>query len=93
LYRPIGPARETEYGTLEFFLLERYFLYARRSESEPLVRVQVKHVPYAFREVHVEKWSSAPLRQDRLIAAETAPVHQCFVDGFDVRVHGPEKVM
>ena len=93
LYRVIGPARETQSGTLEFFLLERYFLYTRRSESGPLLRVQVKHVPYTFCEVHLEKWSSAPLRQDRLIAAETAPVHQCFVDGFDVRVHGVEKVM
>ena len=92
-YRPIGPARETQSGTLEFFLLERYFLYARRGESGPLLRLQVKHESYRFGDVHVEKWSDAPLRQDGLIAAETAPVQQCFVQGFDVKVYGAEKVL
>ena len=53
----------------------------------------VKHEPYIFRDVHVEKWSSAPLQQDGLITEESAPIHQCFVDGFHVEVYGTEKVL
>jgi uncharacterized protein len=43
-YRPTGPVRAAQTGTLEFFLLERYRLYA--SKNGTLRSAQIHHVPY-----------------------------------------------
>lgn len=91
-YRVIGPEWQTEPGTLDFFLLERYYLYAKRSNTGPLLRVQVQHKPYELRRVDVTEWSAIPLQLDGFSQLQTAPVHACFVDGFDVKVYGIEKI-
>jgi uncharacterized protein len=83
-YRGVGAAHEAHPESLEFFLLERYYLYSRRDGS--LVRSQVSHAPYRFRKVDIEISSSLPARLSGFTLPDHAP-QACFVDGFDVEVY------
>jgi uncharacterized protein YqjF (DUF2071 family) len=83
-YRGVGAAREAHPESLEFFLLERYYLYSRRGGS--LVRSQVSHAPYRFRTADVETSSSLPAHLSGFTVTDRSP-EACFVDGFDVQVH------
>jgi uncharacterized protein len=83
-YRGVGAAREAQPESLEFFLLERYYLYSQRDGS--LVRSQVSHAPYRFRKSEVETSSSLPAQLSGFTLPDHAP-KGCFVDGFDVDVY------
>jgi uncharacterized protein YqjF (DUF2071 family) len=89
-YRPTGAPRETDPMSLEFFLLERYYMYSVRGES--LLRSQVCHAPYRFRDAEVEVSSAIPLRLDGFAAIPNEAPHVCFVDGFDVEVFGTQSI-
>lgn len=70
-------------GTLEHFLCERYFLYARRGDR--LLRGQVHHTPYPLRSATLES-----LSQSLLPAAgfpvRGAPMNVLYSPGVDVEV-------
>ncbi|MFN2507617.1 MAG: YqjF family protein [Chthoniobacterales bacterium] len=87
-YRGVGEAREADPNSLEFFLLERYYLYAVRGGS--LLRAQVSHAPYRYRAAEVERCSALPARLDGFDELPDTPMHTCFVDGFDVKVYGTQ---
>jgi uncharacterized protein YqjF (DUF2071 family) len=89
-YRGVGEARKAEEDSLEFFLLERYYLYAVRNGG--LLRAQVSHHPYEFREAEVLDSSVAPAHWDGFTEVAGAPVHSCFADGLDVKVFGTRKL-
>jgi hypothetical protein len=89
-YRGTGEARESAPGSLEFFFVERYYLYAMRAGS--LVRGQVSHRNYRLRNAEVQVTSAAPARWDGFPEVTDAPMHVCYDDGFDVEVFGTEKV-
>ena len=89
-YRGRGPARESAPESFEYFVLERYYLFARRRRS--LVRAQVAHGPYLFREAEVEEFSSVPAQLAGFTEITGAPMHMCYVDGFDVNVYAPETI-
>jgi uncharacterized protein YqjF (DUF2071 family) len=88
-YRGEGTAREAEKNSLEFFLLERYYLYAVRFGS--LLRAQVTHAPYRYSQARVEEWSSVPARLDEFAEVSDDPVHTCHVEGLDVAIYGTQK--
>lgn len=52
-YRPIGEVFESEPGTLEHFLTERYCLYAKAPDGR-LLRNEVHHVPWALQPAEAE---------------------------------------
>jgi uncharacterized protein YqjF (DUF2071 family) len=89
-YRGLGQERLSDPGSLEFFLLERYYLYAERRGS--LVRAQVAHALYRWREAEVRECSEIPAQLDGFVGMTSAAAHSCFVDGFDVRIFAPEKI-
>jgi uncharacterized protein YqjF (DUF2071 family) len=91
-YRPLGNDRPTEPDSLEFFLLERYFLFSYRRERRTLFRGQVSHEPYRYRDVELSELSTIPAQLDDLRGLADWPDHACAVDGFDVQVFGQEKV-
>jgi uncharacterized protein len=49
-YVPTGPARKAKEGTLEYFLSERYCLYAQKPNGE-LLRSEIHHAPWFLRDV------------------------------------------
>ncbi len=75
-----GPPPEP--GSLEFFLVERYLLYAARGGR--LWSGRVFHPPYRLREAHVER-----AEEGLVAAAGLGPrpfAHAAFSDGVDVEV-------
>ena len=90
LYRGTGTAREADPESLEFFMLERDYLFARRGRS--LVRGQVSHAPYRFRPAELDQYSPVPAQLAGFSEVTDSPAHVCYVDGFDVNVFAPEKI-
>ena len=91
-YRAAGPPRESSLNSLEFFLLERYYLFSYRPRVHALFRGQVQHVPYRFRDVEVPQLSTLPAELDGFGNLDDSPDHVCACDGFDVKIFGQEKV-
>ena len=78
------PMPPPEYGSLEFFLVERYLLYSRHRGQ--LLTGLVAHPPYPLRQVISFEGS------ETAVAAAGIPprpwAHACFSEGVDVRVGG-----
>ena len=89
-YRGVGVERESDPETLEFFLLERYYLYAYHATRRSLFRGQVAHSPYRYRNAEVRKLSTLPLKYDGFSSLPDAPIHQCMAEGLDVKIMGLE---
>lgn len=73
----------SEPGTLQFFLAERYFLYASRRGR--LLRGQVHHPPYPLHAVSDLEIEETVLAAAGLQPAK-GPIHACFSPGVDVEV-------
>jgi uncharacterized protein YqjF (DUF2071 family) len=86
-YRGKGADRECAAHSVEFFLLERYYLYSHAGGDTPLLRGQVSHAPYRYRGVELETWSAVPLHLDGFSDITAPPDHSCYVDGFEVKVY------
>jgi uncharacterized protein YqjF (DUF2071 family) len=55
-YRGLGPTRklaESQSGSLEYFLTERYCLFSKNSAGQ-VVRVDVHHIPWPLEEAEAE---------------------------------------
>ncbi len=91
-YKGFGPAGEAFPESLEFFLLERYRLFASSAQGERLNSIRVCHPPYLIRQAEVTDWSDAVLRLAHFDAGGRAPDHICYVEEQDVEVFAPEKV-
>jgi uncharacterized protein len=89
-YRGIGSTAQADPGSLEFFLLERYYLFSVRHRS--LIRAQVSHHPYNFRQAEVPFYSTLPATWNRFGELAGRPHHQCFVHGLDVKIFATQKV-
>jgi uncharacterized protein len=89
-FRGVGEAREVDAESWEFFVLDRYYLFAERAGS--LVRGQVSHERYRYREAELTECSTLPAQLDGFTEITGAPMHACFVDGFDVKVYGTQKI-
>lgn len=83
-YRGIGEDRLAAPGSLEFFLLERYLLFAWDADRERLLSGRVWHEPYRFRKVELSRWSTAPVAWDGLTMPNGSPEHQCYVERVEV---------
>lgn len=92
-YRGIGNHRTAPHGSLEYFLLERYVLYACDQREGRLWRGRVHHEPYRYRDVELGTFSTAPLRWNGLPCSAAPPDHACAAQGVDVSVFSLRKVV
>ena len=76
-------------GSLEHFLVERLALYTRYLGS--LLRVRVRHAPWALRSAEVERLDETVTHAARVTVPFTAPLAHCS-DGVDVEFFPPERV-
>jgi len=94
-YRGRGESSEAEVGSLEFFLLERYYLFAHNPDRRRLLRGQVAHSPYLFREAEVDAFDAEPMGKQGIDplapGSDTGFDHACFAAEVDVRIFGLEK--
>lgn len=89
-WTPSGEPRTAPTGSLEYFLLERYHLYAARGTR--LYRGQVAHPPYVFRDALLEDLSTLPATQAGFDSLASSPQHAAHAPGVDVRILGLERI-
>ncbi len=82
-------AREAAPGSLEFFLLERYALYAWNPKRRHLLRAEVAHAPYRFEPVSGVEVSAAPLRWEGIDTGGDPPAHLAVAHPVDVDAARP----
>jgi uncharacterized protein len=91
-YRGFGPEAAVQPESTEFFLLERYRLFAADRSGEGLRSVSVCHAPYQVRQAQVFEWGEAALRLAGFDPKSRAPDHLCVTDPLDVETFAPEAI-
>ncbi len=76
-YRAGGRPRRAEVGSLEFFLVERYVLFAYDAARERVGAGRVSHEPYEIRDAQVDEYDAALLEAAGLKPARSAYEHAC----------------
>jgi uncharacterized protein YqjF (DUF2071 family) len=88
-YTPTGATAPAAPGTLDHFLVERYFLYCRRGEA--LLRGQVHHAPYPLQGAAVSELEETLIAAAGITRPATPPLAH-YSPGVRVRVYRLEKV-
>jgi uncharacterized protein YqjF (DUF2071 family) len=78
-------------GTLEFFLLERYMLFAWNAKKQELLSGKVHHVPYPMHEAVVDEWDCYVMQENGFPLPTRPPDHRIFSHGVDVEVFGVQR--
>jgi uncharacterized protein YqjF (DUF2071 family) len=84
-YQPSGAPRSAQPGTLEFFLVERYVLFAGSSQGVNW-SVQVAHAPYEISDVDLRHWDEHLIELSGLPLPGRRPDHACVSRGVKVEV-------
>jgi uncharacterized protein YqjF (DUF2071 family) len=84
-YRPAAELEEAGFGSLDFFLLERYRLFARRGGR--LMTGRVYHAPYRLGKVIVNELDTRLFKLDGLEMPSGSPAHAGYVRRVDVTVY------
>ena len=84
-YRPAYNLAEAEFGSLEFFLLERYRLFAYRRGL--LLTGRVYHAPYRFGKAIVDELDSRLFKLDGFEIPSKPPAHAAYVRRVDVSIY------
>lgn len=77
-------------GTREFFLIERYCLYATRGGS--LYRARIHHQPWPLARANVERLSSSVIESHGLPEPEQAPLVHALAQPLRVSIWPPKRV-
>ncbi len=94
LYRVSADAarRETVAGTLDFFLVDRYRLFAQDGRRGRLFTGRVHHASYRIGPVEVPAWHDGMLKLAGFECGGRAPEHVCGAQAVDVEVWPLEPV-
>mgnify|MGYP001050641899 CR=1 FL=1 len=84
-YRSAGGGRTAAPGSLEFFLVERYILFATPNEGT-LATGQVHHQPYPIHEAYVAAWDANLMGLAGFEKPTRPPDHVLYSPGVDVDV-------
>ena len=90
-YRPTSETSTAASGTLEFFLVERYILFAYSGKGK-LYSGRVWHSPYQLASVEVRSLEENVLRLDGFSKPAAAPAHMIMSPGVEVDIFGLEEV-
>jgi uncharacterized protein YqjF (DUF2071 family) len=89
-YRPTEKLGEAKLGTLEFFLIERYRLFARRGNK--ILSGRVNHSPYPLRKVTVTHADRGLFALHGFAPPSEPPAHAIYSDRVDVSIYPLEPV-
>jgi uncharacterized protein len=87
-YRASEKLGEATFGSLEFSLIERYRLFARRGSH--LLTGQVHHSPYQLRKVAVIEADRELFALDGFQTPGEPPVHAIYSERVDVSIYPVE---
>lgn len=91
-YRTVGRASEAAQGTKEFFLAERYTLFAHEQKRGQLWSGQVAHAPYRLGAAEVPEWDDTMMRLAGFDPQGRAPDHVCAAETVEVEVFPLKRV-
>ncbi len=91
-YRAAGAHTAAEPGTLEFFLVERYRLYAHDARADRLWTGRVAHAPYEIAAAEVTACDGRLLQAAGFAVGSTAPEHICAARAVAVDIFPLERV-
>lgn len=84
---PVEGLAVAEPGSLEYFLIERYRLFAWKRKTKRLYTGIVSHEPYRFRAVEVEEWSTRIFDFNQFPPVTRPPDSCLAAPGFPVKIH------
>jgi uncharacterized protein YqjF (DUF2071 family) len=87
-----GEGREARPETLEFFLIERYRLFADGGPTGHLSTLRVDHAPYRLLSVDAPRWGTTVMSLAGFETGGRPPDHITAANPMDVQVHMPELV-
>jgi uncharacterized protein YqjF (DUF2071 family) len=90
-YGPTGAARLASPGTLEFFLVERYVLFAKSIRHAAPWSARVHHHPYPLLDVEVTEWDDAMFEVNGLKRPGGNVDHAVMSPGVTVDVFGLQR--
>jgi uncharacterized protein YqjF (DUF2071 family) len=85
IYKSTKKSISSEPNSLEFFLIERYLLFAHKGHNQ-LATARIYHLPYSLYEAEVPKWDDQVFEWDGLKKPGRAPDHICFSPGVNIEV-------
>jgi len=85
-YQPAGPANEARPGSLDFFLVERYRLFAARADRS-LRSGRVHHSPYQLSAAKVEAWATDLFSLNGFSQPDRPPDHAVISAGVSVKIY------
>lgn len=88
---PGSAASEAKPGSLEFFLIERYRLFAYQ-RTRGLFTGRVAHEPYLIGRAEVTAWDDVILKLSGFDLSGSAPDHIALTRALDVDIYPPERV-
>ncbi len=91
-YRAVGGSSEAAPGTREFFLAERYTLFAHDAGRGQLWAGQVAHMPYRLSVADVPEWDDTMMRLAGFDPKGRAPDHVCAAEAVDVEIFPLQRV-
>jgi uncharacterized protein YqjF (DUF2071 family) len=77
--------------TLEFFLIERYYLFSRSSAGQ-VYSARVFHQPYSLFKANLARWDDTMLRINGLGGFSDPPSHVIFSKGVNVQIFAPHQL-
>lgn len=80
-----------ESASLEFFLLERYLLYAYHGKKKRLFTGRVNHTPYRYAPVHRSGRDPGPIAWNGFPLPADEPAHACEAEPVDVSVYSLDR--
>jgi uncharacterized protein len=83
-YRPLEKIGEAPFGSLEFFLIERYRLFATRKNR--LLTACVNHAPYQLQKVSITRADAELFAEDGFVAPVEPPAHATYSQRVDVSI-------
>ncbi|MDG2126007.1 MAG: DUF2071 domain-containing protein [Verrucomicrobiales bacterium] len=85
LTQPLNPAKP---GSLDFFLVERYRLFAFDPATSTLHSGAVSHTPYRIAPADIRTFDTLPFSWNNIAAPpDPTPVHACISPGVDVAIY------
>jgi uncharacterized protein YqjF (DUF2071 family) len=83
------PLAQSQPGSKEFFLTERYILYAEHDDQ--LYRARIHHEPWPLQEAELKSWGSSMVEANRLRQPPGEPIVH-YAEEIDVEIWYLEKV-
>jgi len=85
-YEKPAAAEPAGWGSLEWFLVERYLLFSADAQGN-LRHGRVHHAPYRIAPARCREWSAEPMRWNGFEIPDTPPPSSLVAETVDVRVY------